>query len=70
MRRDLIDHLVELCDIFDREITKWCRIRRRALDRGCIDLAGKIYTEIEEARHDVMRDEFFNQYRYKYLFKI
>ena len=70
MRRDLIDHRVELCDIFEKEISKWCRIRMRALDRGYVDLAQKIFTDIENARRDMSYDEYFNQYRYKFLFKI
>ena len=70
MRKDLADARAELRKIYDKEITKWCRIRLKAVDRGFFELASEIYEDVQRARRDMDYDEYFFQYRYKYLFTI
>ena len=63
--------LDEIRNAYEAEITKWYRIRRRAIDHGHTELARKILEEIESTKHDLAYMDFRDwEYKYKYLFQM
>lgn len=69
--QEVLFALNEIRITYDIEITKWYRIRRRALKRGHTDLANKILEEIRRAEQDVTNTNFWAfKWQYKFLFQM
>ncbi len=64
------DAIQEIRDAYEREITKWYRIRRRAVERGLIDLALRIYEDIRRAQRDLSYYDFRDWEYYVFLFQM
>lgn len=65
------DAIREIEEAFDREITRWYRIRRQAIRRGYNDLANRIIEEIHFAKSQRTAMHLFDwPYGYKYLFQL
>lgn len=68
---DILDALQEINDAFEREITRWYRIRRQAIRRGHADLAQRILEEIHTARSQKSNLDLFSwPFGYQFLFQL
>ena len=69
--KDIRDAIQEIEDAFNREITRWYRIRRQAIRRGYHDLANRILEEIHVANSQINALHLFDwPYGYKFLFQL
>lgn len=65
------DAIREIEESFDKEITKWYRIRRQAIRRGHFDLAQEILEEIEKAKNQVHTFDLWSwPFGYQFLFQL
>jgi hypothetical protein len=68
--RTISDALAEIQHEYEREILRWHRIRRQALERGLDDLASCILTEICKAQWDINDNRFTYWKYYTFLFQL
>lgn len=67
----VMEALLALREAHDREITRWFRIRRKAIEHGCTEIPRQILDEIYKAQRDSSCDDFRNfTYQYKFLFQL
>ena len=66
--KSISDAMAEIRNMYDREIQKWYRIRRRALERGLTNLAQAIYDDIQLAECEIRNMDYRNWDCHKFLF--